>query len=185
MVSIYHTVPSRFPFDRPLEEDLGSWWVLHVKPNCEKLVATYLLNREVGYYLPLYNRKERVGYYQRIRMSEVPLFRGYLCIALDKEKHGVLYDSKRYVRIIKVEDQERFVREIESVDKAVRTGKDLSARAGLTPGKRVLIVSGPLQGTEGVVVKRRRETQLSLSVTMFNQSVLVRLDPFTKVELLS
>lgn len=97
----------------------------------------------------------------------------------------MLYDSKRYVRIIKVEDQERFVREIESVDKAVRTGKDLSARAGLTPGKRVLIVSGPLQGTEGVVVKRRRETQLSLSVTMFNQSVLVRLDPFTKVELLS
>jgi transcription antitermination factor NusG len=184
-VSIYQTIPSRYPCDRLLEHDLGLWWVLHVKPNCEKLVATYLMNREISYYLPLYNRKERVGYFQRIRASVVPLFRGYLCIALDREKHNLLYDSKKFVRIIRVEDQERFVKELESVERAIETGEDLSVRAGLAPGRKVLILSGPLQGTEGVVVRGRKETQLALSVTMFNQSVLVKLDPFTKIELLS
>ena len=46
----------------------------------------------------------------------------------------------------------------------------------------MLILSGPLEGTEGVVVHRRTERQLALSVEMFNQSVLVKLDPWTKIE---
>lgn len=185
MDSISPMIVSRYPPDRPLAHDLGLWWVLHVKPNCEKLMAKFLMNREIGYYLPLYGRKERVGYYQRIRVSVVPLFRGYLCIALDREQHHLLYDSKKFVRIIRVEDQERLIKELESVVKAIESGEDLNVRGGLVPGKKVLILSGPLQGTEGVVVQRRKEAQLALSVTMFNQSVLVKLDPFTKLELLS
>ncbi|MEI7450985.1 MAG: transcription termination/antitermination NusG family protein [Desulfomonile sp.] len=184
-MSLHTIVPSRYPYERPIEEDLGSWWVLHVKPNCEKLVATYLMHRDISFYLPLYNRKERVGYFQRIRTTEVPIFRGYLCFALEREQHNLLYDTKKLVRIIKVTDQERFVQELQSVDKALRSDQNLTLRPGLVPGARVMILSGPLQGAEGVVVRRRRETQLAVSVTMFNQSVLVKLDPLTKIELLS
>lgn len=175
-------IPTRFPEDRPLEEDIGDWWVVHVKPNCEKQVAAYLFNRQISYYLPLYTKKTRVGYFKRIRTTEVPLFRGYLCFALNKENHNLLYDTKKLVRIIKVDDQDAFVRELESVAKAIETGEDLLVRPGITPGRRVLILSGPLEGTEGLVVQRRLEKQLALSVRMFNQSVLVKLDPLTKLE---
>jgi transcription antitermination factor NusG len=175
-------IPARFPEDRPLDEDIGAWWVLHVKPNCERQVAAYLFHRNISYYLPLYTKKTRVGYFKRIRATEVPLFRGYLCFALDKEQHNLLYDTKKLVRIIKVDDQEGFVRELNSIAKAIETGDDLMVQPGLTPGRRVLILSGPLEGTEGVVVKRRLERQLALSVQMFNQTVLVKLDPLTKLE---
>jgi transcription antitermination factor NusG len=182
VAEVKKTVKARHPEDRRLDEDLGAWWVVHVKPNCEKQVATYLLNRDISYYMPLYRRKTRVGYWRKIRITEAPLFSGYLCFALDRERHYLLYDTKKLVRIIKIEDQERFVKELNAVAQAIETGEDLLVKPGLVPGRRVLILSGPLEGTEGVVVRSRTERKLALSVQMFNQSVLVKLDSWTKIE---
>jgi transcription antitermination factor NusG len=184
-MTVKEMVPARHPENRSLDEDLGSWWVLHIKPNCEKLIATYLLNRDISYYLPLYNRRVRLGCFSRVRSAEVPLFRGYLCFALDRERHSLLYDTHKFVRIIRVEDQEKFVSELQSVVRAVECGSDFIVRPGLVPGRRVLILSGPLEGTEGVVVRSRGDMRLALSVKMFNQSVLVRLDRQTELDVLS
>lgn len=176
-------VPARYPEERPLDADVGLWWVLHTKPRCEKQVAAYLLNRNVGYYLPLYRRKTRFGNLGRTRSSEIPLFSGYICFALDKRDHRLLYGTKKFVRIIKVDNQLRFVKELQAVARAAETQEDLLVRHGLVPGKRIQILSGPMAGYEGVVVQRRTEKQLALSVEMFNQTVLVRLDPSTLVEI--
>jgi len=43
-------------------------------------------------------------------------------------------------------------------------------------------VSGPMAGHEGVIVRQREKRHLALSVKMFNQTVLVRLDPETMLE---
>ncbi len=177
-------IPARYPNDRPLDEDLGCWGVLHVKPNCEKMVARYLLNRNISYYFPLYRKKSRVRYFKRFKITEVPLFRGYLCFALPKKDYNLLRDSKKLVRIVGVDDQERFVKELQAVAKAVETGDDLLVETGLVAGKRVLVLSGPLEGTQGTIVKRRKERHLAISVHMFNQTALLRLDPSTKLEIL-
>jgi transcription antitermination factor NusG len=176
------TVPARFPEDRPLDEDLGCWWVMHIKPNCEKKVAAYLRNRNISYYFPLYKEKRTIGYFRATKVIEVPLFRGYLCFALDKHEHNLLYDTGKFVKIIKVDDQEGFVKELSAVAKALETGNELIPRPGLVPGKKVIISSGPLEGAEGVILGRRHGRQLALSVRMFNQTVLVRLDALTSVE---
>ena len=177
--------PTRFPEDRPLDADLGAWWVLHVKPNCEKMVATYLLNRGISYFLPMYRKRQRMGHFKRFKIVEEPLFRGYLCFALDKESHGLLYDTKKLVRIIQVEDQEKFVQELDAIAKAAEHVEDLVVKPGLVPGKKVLILSGPLEGAVGVVLRRHDAKRLALSVEMFNQTVLVKLDPYTEVEVVS
>ena len=178
------TIPTRYPDDRSLDADLGSWWVMHIKPNCEKQVASYLITRNVSYYFPTYTRKTRVGNLGRTRVAEVPVFRGYICFALGKEDHHLLYGTHKFVRIIKVEDQERFVKELSAVARAIVSGEHLTLRGGLVPGKRVLILAGPLEGTEGVVVGKPQTRRLALSVKMFNQTVLVRMDPLTPLEVL-
>jgi transcription antitermination factor NusG len=177
-------IQARFPENRPLEDDLGSWWVLHTRPNCEKAIATYLLHREISYYLPLYRQTVKVGNLGRTRTSDIPLFNGYICFALDREDHRLLYDTKKFVRIITVEDQELFVKELDGISKAVETEMDLLVHRGLVPGRRVRILSGPLAGHEGVVMRSRGEKKVALSVHMFNQSVVVKLDPLTGLELL-
>ncbi|MEW6139947.1 MAG: transcription termination/antitermination NusG family protein [Thermodesulfobacteriota bacterium] len=177
--------PTRFPEDRPLKADLGHWWVVHVKPNCEKMMATYLFNRGISYFLPMYRKKQRQGHFKRFKIIEEPLFRGYLCFALEKEDHNLLYDTKKLVRIIQVKDQEKFVQELEAVARVAEKLDDLVVKPGLAPGKKIMILSGPLEGTIGVILRRRETKQLALSVEMFNQTVLVRLDPDTEVEVLS
>jgi transcription antitermination factor NusG len=176
------SIITRYPEDRSLEEDIGRWWVLHVKPNCEKMVANYLLHREVSYYLPILKQKVRYGNLGRVRTMETPLFRGYVCLALDKTDHGVLYGTKKLVRIMEVEDQQGFVDELNAVARAIETQEYLAVHPGLVPGKEVRILSGPLQGLEGILVQRKADKQLALSVKMFSQTVLVKLDPFTKLE---
>jgi transcription antitermination factor NusG len=81
-----------------------------------------------------------------------------------------------------VDDQLRFVKELQAIARAIETQDDLLVRGGLTPGRRILIVSGPMAGHEGVIVRQREKRHLALSVKMFNQTVLVRLDPETMLE---
>jgi len=176
------SLPLRYPENRSLEADLGSWWVLHVKPNCENRIAAYLHNREVGYYLPMIPVTEKYGGLGRLRTTVKPLFRGYVCMALEERRHDLLFDTKKIVKVIRVENQEEFVKEMEAVSKALAGPSDLLVQPGLVPGKRVVILSGPLQGAEGVVVRRGSGAKLAISVTMFNQTVLVKLDRETKVE---
>ena len=68
-MTVRDKVPARFPEDRPLGEDLGSWWVMHIKPNCEKKVAAYLLNRNISYYFPLYKEKRTIGYFRATKVD--------------------------------------------------------------------------------------------------------------------
>ena len=83
---------------------------------------------------------------------------------------------------MEVEDQQGFVEELNAVARAIETHQYLTVHSGLIPGKKVMILSGPLQGLEGILVQRKADKQLALSVKMFSQTVLVKLDPFTNLE---
>lgn len=174
-------LPQRFPHSRLLSDDLGNWWVMHAKPNCESKIATYFLNREISYYLPVCRHRETVGQLRRTRIKEVPLFRGYICFALERTRHHLLYDVKKVVRIIEVKNQDQFVQELEAVSKALTNSEDLTLRAGIVPGKKVVVQSGPMHGVQGVLIQRRATKQLALSVEMFNQTIMVSLNPYTEI----
>lgn len=103
-------------------------------------------------------------------------------MALDRRAHSLLYGSKKWVRIIKVPDQEQFVREMENIDQALAKDVEAIVCPGLTIGKRAIVRSGPLRGVEGVYLRRRGRPQLGLKVTFFNQTVNVWLDPYTRLE---
>ncbi len=179
----HDNIPSRFPEGRPLDQDKGAWWILHCKPNREWKLARFLLNHEISYYLPIYERKTRIGYFRRERITPTPLFRGYICFALDRKAHHLLYETHDFVRTIEVTDQDRFVRELELVSRAIETGQELFVMPGIKKGRRVQITSGPLKGAEGIVVGRSKKGQFAITVEMFNRTVIVNVDPFTNLEL--
>ncbi len=177
-------VSCRYPENRSLTEDIGQWWALHVKPNREWRMATYLRHKGISYYLPIYEHKRRFGYPPREKITLRPLFRGYICFALHKDNHSVLYDSRDFVRIIEVRNQDQFVRELESVSIALTVGKDLFVRSGLARGKKVFVQNGPFQGVEGIVTRHSKKGQIAISVEMFNRTVIINLDEFTKLDVM-
>ena len=176
-------IPSRYPEGKPLEEDLGLWWVIHSKPNREWKLARYLLNQEISYYMPLCDRKIKIGRL-REKITKAPLFKGYLCFALNREKHWRLYDTHDFARIIQVKEQNSFVKELQSVSKVLEVEQDLLVKPGLLKGRRVVVTSGPLQGVEGIVVGRSNKGRFAITVEMFNRTVIVNVDPLTDLEIL-
>lgn len=184
MTPINGTVPLRYPANRTLEDDTGRWRVIRTHPNCERMVARYLLQRQIGYYLPMLKRRLSVSGRGRIRTATVPVFRGYLCAALDKREHQLLYDCTKILGVVEVPHQEQFVAELGAAARALEAREDLEVCNGLLVGRRALVLSGPLAGIQGTIVKRRRSKTLGLFVEVFNRTILAKIDESTELKLL-
>ena len=177
----HNGIPSRFPADRSIEDDMGRWWVLQTKPNRDLKLAKYLLKQEISYYMPLHDQKIRYGALRKEKVLRGPLIKGYLCVALDKTSHNRLYNSHDFARIIEVKDQSNFVKELQSLSRVTEAEQDLDVRPGVLKGRPAFVVSGPLKGVEGIVLNRVRKGHFAISVEMFSRTVVLNVNPRTNL----
>ena len=175
MLRISDNPLARWPEDRSLDEDLGHWWVVRVKPRNEKALAHDLSRIGVGYYLPMMIKRSIRRDNNKPRKSIICLFPGYLPLAGYEENKTEILRTGRIINVIRVLDQERFVRELGSIKKALDHIKEVGLHPKLAVGQRVMIISGPLEGVEGVIKDISRPNLIYLNVEMFNRAVSVTL----------
>ena len=160
----------------PIEDDSGAaasvvWYVLHVKPRCEKKMADYCLAHVVTCDLPL---REETKVYQRRRVTvRKPVFPGYAFAAFNAEQRATVLKSNFIVRILPVQDQTRLIAELEQVRQALTVDPTLDACAAFQAGKRVCIRSGPFQGLEGVVQVFKGRAKVVLNIEMIGRALAV------------
>lgn len=169
--------PSRFPVDRPLDADLGNWRVAHVRSRCEKQFAHFLLEKGIGYYLPLFLRKTRRKDNNKTRKSICPLFPGYIAFAADAEAiHQWVLKNHDVVNVLAVKNQEKLVRELDQIKLILDRDLAFLSCAGILPGTKVVIRGGGLSGLEGVILRNDHSARLIVGVEMFGgQSISVEL----------
>ncbi|MFH1739243.1 MAG: transcription termination/antitermination NusG family protein [bacterium] len=173
----------RWPPGRSLEEDIGYWCVAYLKPRNEKAMARDCERLEVGYYLPLYEKRVRRRDNNKLRKSILPLFPGYLpFVDRDRGRHRIL-ETKRIVHILDVPDQEGLVQDLRQVWQAVTSGVPIGGVQTFTAGQAVRVNSGPLEGLTGVVQEIRGNVRLLLNVEAFQMAVNVEID-YADVEVL-
>jgi transcription antitermination factor NusG len=152
------------------------WYAVQTCANHEKRVRQQLDLRVVETYLPVY---ESVRHWKdrRVRL-ELPLFPGYLFVRL------ALCDRLQVLRIPSV------VRIVEFGGKAVALPEHEieTLRRGLTPelgvephpylkvGRRVRVTTGPLQGFEGILVRKKNRSRFVISIDLIMRSVAVEID---------
>lgn len=147
------------------------WYVVHVKPRCEKKLAEYCAKNTVTCDLPL---REETKIYQRRRVTVTkPVFPGYCFLHYDDRQRVTVLKSNLLVRTLKVFDQEQLVRELEQVHQALAVDPTLDACAAFQAGKRVAIRSGPFRGLEGVVQMVRGKARVVLNVEMIGRGLAV------------
>ncbi|MCB2141394.1 transcription termination/antitermination NusG family protein [bacterium] len=127
---------SRYPKDRPLDEDLGRWAVAHIKSRQEKAFAADLFNADVPYYLPLIENRTRRRDNGKIRKSLLPLFPGYVAMALDQDTKSRIYATNRVVSIVQVADQRQFVDELLQVQRAIDGNMKVTLQPSFTATRR-------------------------------------------------
>ncbi len=166
----------RWPADRPLEEDLGYWKVAYLKPRNEKALALECMNMEIGYYLPLYEKRTRRRDNNKPRKSIVPLFTGYLPFVDRDGGKRQICETKRVVTILEINDQKQFTEDLNQIWQAVTSGVPLGEPEPLRTGQKVVVKEGPLQGLVGVITEIYKQRRLILNVDAFRMAVSVELD---------
>jgi len=164
--------PDAFP-ETIFEIDLP-WWVAHLKSRQEKVLARYLREHEVPFYLP--QMEKRIRRSGRTFVSYLPLFTGYVFFRGGREEKLHAVKSNVVVNVLEPPDQAEISSELKQLHELQLTDAQLVPHAYVGPGDVVLITEGAFQGYRGVVLKEKGMMRLVVSVSFIRQSVALEID---------
>ena len=153
-----------------------SWYAIEVACQKEKLVASVLSEKGYECYLPLYSK--RSVWSDRIRVTSVPLFCGYVFSRFDVQ-HRLPILVTPGVRSIVGHGKVPVAipeRDLETVRVVLKNGFPIEPCQRLQAGDRVRVIKGPLTGIEGSFLRHRGSYRLILSVSLIERSIAVELD---------
>ena len=152
------------------------WWAIYTKARQEKALARDLLTRGVPFYLPLVAKDYLIR--GRKARSYLPLFTGYLFVYGADEQRIQCLKTNRISQIISVVDQSRLKHDLRNVNRLIASDAPLTIERRLSRGARVRIKSGPMLGLEGMVLSRRGQRRLLVSVDFLQQGASIEIEDF-------
>lgn len=152
--------------------DAPGWWVLYTRHQHEKSVAGMLTVKGANVFLPLYESLRRWKD-RRVRLL-LPLFPGYAFVRSNCASRLLLVSTPG-VNMIVTSGELAVVpeNEISAIRRAVAEPHGMEPHPFLQCGQRVRVRSGPLEGLEGILTRRKSTFRLVLSVEMLAQAASV------------
>lgn len=153
-----------------------SWYAVYTCANCEKKVAEQLCRRGVEHFLPLYEAVHR--WKDRWARLHLPLFPGYVFVRLALRDRLSVLQVPSVASIVSFGQRPAALPEedIEALRRGLSGALPAQPHPYLTAGKRVRIRSGPLAGMEGILVRRKGNFRVAISVDLIMRSIAVEAD---------
>ena len=151
------------------------WWCLHSKPRQEKAAARDLRAIKVPYYLPQVLHEAHTPQGRKIR-SVIPLFTSYLFLLGDDRERVLSLKGNRLVRVIEVLNQDGLDHDLRQIHQLLASGLAVLPELTVPVGARVRILSGPLTGMEGKVLRRGKRDQFVAVVHFLGSGATVDLE---------
>lgn len=153
-----------------------AWFALYTRHQHEKAVANSLQSKGVEVFLPLYDSAHR--WKDRIKQLSLPLFPNYVFVFVDLESRFAVLTSPGIYDFVRAAGQPAAipVEEINAVRKVVAKGLSVEPHPFLKSGDRVRLKRGPLEGIEGILIRKKSFYRLILSVELLARSISVEVD---------
>ena len=161
--------------DARMRED-SAWWAVYTRHQHEKVVAGMLSAKGFEVFLPLYESTRR--WKDRSKVLSLPLFPCYLFLRGEHHRrlqavttpgvHMILCNGEHVATVPEAE--------IQAIRKTVEGSLRVEPHPFLKCGERVRVKGGTLEGVEGILVRKKNQYRLVLSVGMLSQSVGVEID---------
>jgi transcription antitermination factor NusG len=166
------------PLSLPLEPKWCEihWYAAYTSANHEKRVAQQLQRRSVESYLPLYESVRRWKD-RRVRL-QLPLFPGYVFVRIAlREKLRVL-EVPGVARLVGFDGNPTPIppEDIEVVRACLNGNHAVQPHGYIRRGQRVRVMSGPMAGLTGVVVREGNRARFVVSLELLKRSVAVELE---------
>ncbi len=150
------------------------WRVAHTKPRQEKALARELYRAEVPFYLPC--QSQRVRMKDRVVVSKVPLFGGYVFVQAGSDERWRIAATKRVACFLEVRNESRLLDDLRGVRRVLDLGEPVTLADGLTRGSPVTVRTGPLAGMTGVVEQAVGGFKFVVMVDFIRRGVSVTLE---------
>lgn len=153
-----------------------AWWALYTRHQHEKAVADILSAKGLEVFLPLYDSMRR--WKDRTKLISLPLFPGYLFVRGELDSRLHIVTTPGVHMILSRGDKLAIIpeAEIQAIRITIEGPNQVEPHPFLTCGQRVRVKQGPLEGIEGILVRKKNLCRLVLSVDMLAQSVAVEID---------
>lgn len=147
------------------------WWVIYTKSKREKKLGQFALKNNIHYFLPLLDSKKH--YQRKMIVYKKPLFTCYFFANIDSKERQRLIESGHTVSFIRVEDQEKFIFELQQIRRVRESGTEVMPHSYIEEGRRVKFISGPMKDVEGIVTDVKNIKKVVLQVEILRRAIAV------------
>jgi len=153
-----------------------NWYALYTWPRHEKCVARQIEQRSIPFFLPLYRSVRR--WKDRRKELELALFPGYVFVRLGLRDRLRVLQLPSAVHLVSFNSQPAALpeAEIESLRQRIEAGGRIEPHPYLRVGRRVRVCGGPMQGLEGIIVRRKDRCRVVFSLDLIMRSMAVEVD---------
>jgi transcription antitermination factor NusG len=173
--AVYETISS-VPFE-PAVALAAEWYAVCTRPRHEKQVGKQFQERGVEYFLPLYRSLCR--WKDRRKELNLVLFPGYIFVRIALINRLQVLQLPGVVRFVSFSGLPASVpaEDVEALRNGFAHNLRLEYHPLLTVGRRVRVVSGPLRGARGILVRRKKnDCRLVISLEAIMRSVSLEID---------
>ena len=152
------------------------WYVAYTRANHERQVADQLAERGVENFLPQYESVHR--WKDRKMRLQRPLFPGYVFVHLELKSRLKVLQVPGVACLVGFGGKPASVpdEDLERIRGYLNKGLRAEPHPYLTVGRLVRLKSGPLAGAQGILLRRKGNFRLVLSIELIRRAVAVDVD---------
>ncbi len=161
------------------EVSSAAWYALYTRHQHEKTIASALANKGFEVFLPLYNVAHR--WKDRTKQLSLPLFPCYVFLRTGGREWLPVLTTPGVHMVVGYSGQPTSIpeAEIDAIRRAVQNSTQVEPHPFLKCGDWVRVKSGPLEDIKGILVRKKSQFRLVLSVEMLGKSVSLEVDVST------
>ncbi len=173
--SLNANLPQLFPEDLfTRNKSAGQWRVARTKSRREKALAVFLRGLGIGYYLPMFRKRQPAK--NRGRYSLIPVFPGYVFFWSGDNERCQAFNSGHMAGVIEVKNEASLLKDLDRVRGAIAMDAPLYPYDFVRRGDPVEIINGPFKGLRGLVVRKTGNWRLVLNVDCLSRSLALDIE---------
>ncbi|MDR4464015.1 MAG: UpxY family transcription antiterminator [Nitrospira sp.] len=159
-----------------IETESLHWYALRTRSRHEKLVRDQLDKQGIEPLLPTVKRLSQ--WKDRKKEIEVPLFSGYCFVRFAHREKTPVQKVTGVVEIVGSGSRPEPIpeQEIDALRRLMTSVLPYDPHPYLHEGMRVEVIRGPLQGVQGILLRKEKRHRLVLGIRLIEQAAAVEID---------